>query len=291
MNLIEKIKKVTNESKGSKKAIGNFILDNQNNLNDYTVEQISLLTYTSKATVVRFAHSLGYTGWREFLRNFNIDLSYWNKVSDGVDANYPFKANDSVEKIAIQMKELHIQSIEDTVGLINYGDLKNVAKLMYDSKRIIIFAASPNDYLAKTFQRKMLSIGRHVEIAINGEMGLMAGSLTANDCSLIISYSGSKISPAVQHINLLKFSKTPVVAITSKEKSYLTERSNYVLKISSRERMYKKIENFATEVSIIYVLNLLFSLYFQIDYDANRQYRLTSSSLLEHGRENENIEQ
>lgn len=291
MNLIARIKNITEGTHDSKKTIGKFILDNQNKISSYTVEQIADQTFTSKATVVRFAHFLGFNGWREFLSQFNNEVLYLNRSTSEVDVNYPFKADDSVDEIVSHMKDLHLQSIEDTVGMLDFNVLKEVVKLLYGSQKIVIFAASPNDYLAKTFQRKMLSIGKHVELAINGEMGLMAGSLGSNDCALVISYSGSKSSSAVQHINLLKFSETPIIAITSRDDNYLTQRSKYVLKISSREKMYTKIENFATEVSIVYLLNLLFSLYFQIDYDKNKQYRLTSSSMLENNRVNNIFEE
>jgi len=290
MQLIPRIKKMILSADGSKKVIGNFVLDNQRILNKYTVEQISEATYTSKATVVRFAHYFGFDGWRGFIQQFMKEINYINQNADNVDVNYPFKDNDSIDEIINQMKNLHIQSINDSAELLDTEVLKKATKILNTSKQIVIFAASPNNYLARTFQRKMLSIGRHIEIVSNGEMGLMAGSMSNNDCAIVISYSGSINSAAVEHIRLLELSKTPIIAITSNSDSYLSKHSKTVLKISSHERMYTKIENFATEVSIIYLLNLLFSLYFQIDYDENKQYRLNSSSILENERNNDELE-
>src|SRR5699024_11022840 len=156
------------------------------------------------ASVVRFAHALGFEGWREFISQFMEEAHYLEHSSDDVDANYPFQADDSLDEIVKQMKDLHVQSINDTVNLLKEAELKQAIQFFKTSQRIVIFAASPNNYLAKTFQRKMLSIGRQIEIVSNGEMGLMAGALSKNDCALIISYSGSSNSPAVQHLRLLE---------------------------------------------------------------------------------------
>jgi len=290
MQLIPSIKKMIVNTSGSRKIIGIFVIDHQRILNSYTVEQIAEATNTSKATVVRFAHYFGFDGWRDFINQFMKEINYINQNSQNVDVNYPFKADDSVDEIINQMSDLHIQSINDSAALLNTEVLKEATKTLKRANRIVVFAASPNNYMAKTFQRKMLSIGRHIEIVSNGEMGLMAGSLSKNDCAIIISYSGSINSSAVEHAKLLELSQTPIIAITSNSDSYLSKHSELVLKISSHERMYTKIENFATEVSIIYLLNLIFSLYFQIDYNKNKQYRLNSSSILENNRENNELE-
>ena len=49
---------------------------------------------------------------------------------------------------------------------------------------------------------------------------------------------------------------------------------NCVLTMSSRERLYTKISNFATEESIIYILNVLFSCYFAEDYENNKVFKI-----------------
>lgn len=290
MQIIREIEKIIQSSNNSREIIGKFVLDNQRELSKYTVEQIAKKTFTSKATVVRFAHFLGFSSWREFMSSFTEEVHHLELVANDVDANYPFKADDSTDDIVTQMKDLHIQSVNDTVSLLEPESLEQAIKLLKKSVRIEVFAANPNNYLAKGFQRKMLSIGKHIDIVSNGEMGLMAGSLGSNDCAIIISYSGSIHSSAVEHARLLQLANVPIIAITSNSDSYLSNCADIVLNISSRERMYTKIENFASEISIIYILNLLFSMYFRTDYDVYKKYRMNSSSILESNRNNEYLD-
>jgi len=284
------IEKMISNSNNSRKIIGQFVLNNRKNIAALTVDEIAMETFTSKATVVRFAHALGFEGWREFINKYSDEILYEDNISQNIDVNYPFNPSDSTLNIIDQIQSLHIESVKDTVRFLDVKDLEKIVRLLKESNKIVIFASNPNNFIAKNFQRKMLSIGRHIEIAEDGEMGLMAGSLSKSDCAIVISYSGSIKSSSVNHINLFSISKTPIVAITSNSDSYLSKRANYIINMTSHERIYTKIENFSTEISIIYILNLLFSLYFQIDYEKNKQYRLNSGRLLEKERINDNLE-
>lgn len=54
--------------------------------------------------------------------------------------------------------------------------------------------------------------------------------------------------------------------------------------MSSRERLYTKIANFATEESLSYIFNVLFSCYFKENYQKNSRYKIQNSKLLEQER-------
>ena len=76
----------------------------------------------------------------------------------------------------------------------------------------------------------------------------------------------------------------PVIGITSGGDNYIRKSLNCVLTMSSRERLYTKISNFATEESIIYILNVLFSCYFAEDYENNKVFKIKNSKMLEYDR-------
>lgn len=123
-----------------------------------------------------------------------------------------------------------------------------------------MFGLNPNLTLAELFQRKMLSIGRQVELPSMGDSGLLAHSLTAEDCAVIISYSGNSIHHGpLSVLSALEERRVPVIALTSVGDNLLRQRADYTLSISSYERLYSKISTFATENSILYILNVLFS--------------------------------
>lgn len=54
--------------------------------------------------------------------------------------------------------------------------------------------------------------------------------------------------------------------------------------MSSKERLYTKISNFATEESIQYILNILFSCFYARNYRKNNSFKLRTSHILENQR-------
>ena len=68
----------------------------------------------------------------------------------------------------------------------------------------------------------------------------------------------------------------------------LRQHATCTLSMSSRERLYTKISNFATEESINFILNMLYACYFVRDYDRNLEFKTKASRVLEFQRFSQN---
>ena len=180
MSLIHKVEEITMEyGGGARHSIGTFILEKKSALTRYSLQEIADATYTSKAAVVRFAKALGFSGWKEFLKAFWEEQSYQEQHYTDIDANYPFDADSSRQDIINQLCSLQVESLLDTADLLDGAPLAECAELLLRSRRIAMFGLNPNLTLAELFQRKMLSIGRQVELPSMGDSGLLAHSMTA----------------------------------------------------------------------------------------------------------------
>lgn len=178
-----------------------------------------------------------------------------------------------------------MESILDTADLLDSAPLEEAVDLLKHSQRIGLFGISPNSLLGELFARKMLSIGRVIDIPVQGTFGLLASSLQKNDCAIVISYSGNSGTKETGAIlPILQATGVPIVAITSAGENLLRSAARYTFSISSRERLYSKISTFATENSILYILNVLFSYYFAQNYEENLDRKLNTSRLLEQER-------
>ena len=78
--------------------------------------------------------------------------------------------------------------------------------------------------------------------------------------------------------------KVPIVAMTSDGDNLLRQKAKYTLTISSRERLYDKISTFSTETSILFIFNIIFSCYFQREYEANLKQKIQKGEKLEEPR-------
>ncbi|WP_270450564.1 MurR/RpiR family transcriptional regulator [Amedibacterium intestinale] len=283
--MLQKIEELMMEYHDARYAVGEFVLHEQSNLHKYTINQIAEYSYTSKATVVRFAKTLGFDGWKEFMKAFISEMKYLEQHKADADVNYPFDAKSSVNEIIDSIKKVQIESIQDSVDLLDVEMLEKAVHYLIKAKHIIIFGLSPNIFIGELFRRKMITIKKQVDIAKLGEMGIISNTLTEDDCAIMISYSGNnEHAEPMCYIPTLLENKVSVIGITSGGDNYMRKELDCVLTMSSKERLYTKISNFATEESLQYIFNVLFSCYFAKHYQDNNLYKLQNSKILESSR-------
>jgi len=286
--LSDQVERVVATSRGTQREIGQFVLDHASKLTDFTVKAVAVKTYTSEASVVRFAQRLGFKKWREFAQNYVQSLIYQQQNSS-VNANLPFTKQSSLPNVIDSVMALKVDSLKLTSQLLNPEVVLTSAQCLDQAQRVVIFSEVPNYYLAESFKRKLLSVGKHIEVAHSGEYGLQALSLTADDCVIMISYSGSEFIEPVVQVKQLKAQHVKVIAITSEADNFLSRHADYQLAISTNEHLYTKITNYATETAINYIFDVLFSVVFQQHFDDNLRYRMASSDQLEKARVNKNM--
>ena len=226
-------------------AVGEFVLHEQSNLHKYTINQIAEYSYTSKATVVRFAKTLGFDGWKEFMKAFISEMKYLEQHKADADVNYPFDAKSSVNEIIDSIKKVQIESIQDSADLLDVEMLEKAVHYLIKAKHIIIFGLSPNIFIGELFRRKMITIKKQVDIAKLGEMGIISNTLTEDDCAIMISYSGNnEHAEPMCYIPTLLENKVSVIGITSGGDNYMRKEFRLCLNrcFIKRKTLYKNIK-------------------------------------------------
>ena len=285
MFLFQRIEEIAMQYQDSRREVAEFILKERSRLGELSMQEIAEKTFTSKPTLVRFAKTLGFAGWREFMKEYAEEERYQVSHYTDIDPNLPFDQNDSTRDIVRKVGDLQVESILDTADLLDASPLDLAVDRIVDADRIVFFGMSPNNYLADIFRRKMQSIGRFVTVAKLSECGMTARSLTPRDCAVLISYSGNNEDRVpMKYVKALKERGVPLIAVTSGGDNYLRSQIDCVLTMSSREKLYSKIAGFSTEISILCILNVLFSCCFARDYKKNLEYKIRNSLELESAR-------
>ena len=285
MKLIQKIEDYTILYKDSRSQIAEFLIQNKDEINQYSMNDISKQTFSSKATLVRFAKSLGFSGWKELIKTLIEEIRYEEKHYSAISPNIPFDKNDSFQEIIQNISTVQIESINDTADRIDTAALEEAVGKLISANRIVVLGMSPNNLLAEIFRRKMATIGKIVEVAPLGEIGIITYSLTNKDAAIVISYSGNDVSrEPMKFIPDMNSKGVKLIGITSDGYNYMRQEIDTILTISSREGLYKKISNFSTEESILFILNVLYACFFSKEYIKNYTYKLKNSIKLEESR-------
>lgn len=285
MYLFQQIEELKLRYRDARKEVAEFVLQERSHLEKYSMKEVAALTYTSKPTLVRFAKSLGFSGWKEFMQAFIQEEHYQESHYSDIDPNLPFGGEDTTADIIRKISDLQVESILDTADLMVPEDIDLAVRRLLLAKRVVLFGMSPNTLIGQLFRRKMGTIGRMIEVPSVDESGTYAYSLGREDLALIISYSGNNESrEPMKFVRILEENQVPMVGITGGGNNYLREHMDCVLTISSRERLYSKVSNFSTEVSLLSILNVLYSCCFAKNYQHNLDYKIHNSTELEYRR-------
>ena len=272
------------EFSNSEKVIIEFIIDKKLAIKDMTTKDIANATYTSPSTLIRIAHKMGFNGWNELKEAYLKEEEYLQSHFCDIDANYPFQNNDTIMSIASKIATLKKESIDDTLSLITHDDLQKAVQIIRKASSIQLFAVSNNLYISREFKHNMNRIRKRVDIcSTQGELVYTACTCDPKSCALVISYSGE--TPILKRTVLaLKAQNIPIIAITNIGDNTIARLSDCVLKICTREKLYSKIATFSTDSAITYLLDVIYSCIFALDYDKNKERKIQTSRMIEVGR-------
>ena len=271
MLIIEKMEKVSFSS--AEKSIINFIKENPNKINNLTMRKIAQITHTNTTSTVRVAKKLGFAGWVSFKEEYLSEYKYINNIKNHeIDTNYPFNQYDNVIEIANNISKLEQFSIQDTFELLDYKELSIAQKLFKKTNTIKIFTSQANHVACHEFVRSLRKIGRDVKLIPEGEyLAYEAYATTETDCAILLSFTGHNNNIRIAQ-EIVKQNRTPTLSITSVGENPIAENSDCALYLSTSEKLYSKVGEFSSTVSLVYLLDVLYSLVFQVNYSENLEY-------------------
>lgn len=252
----------------SEAIIIDFILKEGENIKSMTVSAIAKETYTSPPLLIRIAKKLGYSGWSEFKEAYLSELDYLYNSND-VDASIPFVVSDDFMAIAHNISTLQIETIQDTMRLLNHDDLYKALRIIRDADELDIYGVSGKVLLAQQFAQQLFFIHKNAHICdLPGDAKVQAAMSDETHCAILISYSG-ETDFVLRLAKILKAKKTPMIAITCIADNDLSQLADVSLRISSREMINTKIGDFASSQSVKCILDILYGCIFSLNYKEN----------------------
>lgn len=259
----------------SEKEIARYILNHGEDVLSLSVKELAQKTYTSPATIVRLCKKLGLNGYHDFKIKYSAELQYDFHHHDRIDVNFPFQKDDTYPMITHQLAALSQEVITETMQLLDYQQLHQIIELLDQYQQIDIYGFGNSLLAAMSFQHKMMRINRQVHLKIlQGEQTFMSYNSNEQHLAMIVSYSG-ETNELIQIAQILKEKKTPLIVLTSIGDNRLSHYADYLLHIGSREKIFTKIAPFASQISMEYLFNVIYSCFFQKDYDENIRHKIS----------------
>lgn len=287
MLINEQLKNTSNLSE-TNKSIAKYILEIQHNIKDENVRHIAQKTYTSPTSVLRFCQKLGFEGFIDFKEAYLDEIKYLESHFQNVDANFPFFANDKNISIANKLSILYNETIQDTLSLLDHNTLQQAANILNKANNIYICGSGVTKNLANIFKSNMVKIGKTViSFESTGEAFYEANYRDNQSCFIIISYSG-ETSQVVRIAKKLAQRNLPTISITSYGNNTVSDYCTCNLYISTRQKLISNLGNYSINLSILFILDLLYSDCFHFHYRDNLVKKIQYSRELENNRLSDN---
>lgn len=260
----------------SQKVICDYLFQNPDQIEKLTAKSLAQATYTSPPTVTRFAQLLGFKGFDELKAFYAEEIRYKNSHFQNIDANYPFRWNDSMQKIANKVSLLYKETMDDTLALVDHDELQKAINYLEKAEVVHFFGMSSHLALGYMFQMDMTRIGRLVNVwDKNGEQLFLPSVVKENDCAIFVSYTANVEGRWIP-IKEVKDKGAKIITITSLGENEYLPYADAKLRMSTREKVYSKIKNYTTEISVKYILDLLYSCLYARTYEESNRKRIES---------------
>ncbi|MBO0488163.1 MurR/RpiR family transcriptional regulator [Vagococcus fluvialis] len=266
--------KLTNQEDMSliEQSIATFFLNEPESLQKLSARKISKKIFVAPSTITRFCKKIGYSGYNEFKEAYVSEYSYLQSHFKKINPNRPFEMKESPWRIANKISQLYTETLSDTLDIQDYELLEKAVNLLNNSKKIYIYSVGNHINLANHFKSKMNEIGKTVEVISRFDTAFYnINYASKEDVFLLISYSG-ETNDIVRLLDGIKNKEISTLGVTSFGDNTLSQFVDVVLRISTRERLINNSGNFSSDVSVMYLLDVLFASIFSKDYE-NILYR------------------
>lgn len=274
MNILKRLENLDNITH-NEEILVHFILHNTEEFITLRPKEIASITYVSTPTLYRLINKLELSGINELKLELQAALKKEENIQlDNLD--FPILPTDSQYEIMVHLKEVYLRTIQDTLDLADHNTLVQVAKLMDEATYIDVYAAGGNIFFAENFKFQMQEINVTVNVPQEEYMQkLSAANSNESHLSIVISFGGRGGSWDTI-CKTLKDNHSPILLITSTQQNPLNKYADFKIYMSSYEDHYQKISSFSTRMTLLYILDTLYSIYFRNNYEVNITNKITT---------------
>ncbi|HJF87341.1 MAG TPA: MurR/RpiR family transcriptional regulator [Companilactobacillus farciminis] len=268
--------------------IRDFFLKRKNDLVKISTHTIAKELYISASTITRFCQKLGFLGYPDFVKQYQEENEYLDSHFNNIDPNIPFLSEDTTAIVNNKIGTLYKEIINDSLALLKKSSLNTIEYLIRDCDHIYIYAAGDLILAAENFENKMIKVGKTVSVERRGDNAFFKANYSdANSLFILLSYSG-ETDNLLKIAHRLNDKQLPFVAVTTMGGNSLTELTNNVIYISTREKLINNLGNFSSVLSAMFVLDILYADFVNENQEQALNNKKQVSKLFENRRSSRN---
>lgn len=238
--------------KSAEKRVGEFILKDPDRISELTITEVAHGSEVAEATVVRFSRTFGFKGYQDMKIVLVREL-----VSPVSTIDETLREKDAPYEIFQKVFRSQIQSLEDTVSILDSEQIKKAAVKLHKAERIFLIGVGTSGPNVVDACNKFSRLGINCICHTDSHLQVMtAALLTRRDVVLAISHSGSTKDP-IETLETAKNAGATTICITNNALSPITEVSDIKLLTASRETKFRN-EALTSRIAQTTIINALY---------------------------------
>lgn len=259
----------------AEKRVADFVLSHPSEVIDMTVADLALASGASEATVIRFCKRCGSTGFHQL----KIDMAR-ETVPDAKQEITNELRKGSLAPSIQNILENKLEELRQTLLGVDMKTCETVLSLLQNARVVVLAAVGNTIPIALDGAYKFNELGITAISSIIWE-NLLATLHTLKPQDVVLALSASGESKHIlQMADCAIEHRIPVIAITNHVNSTLAQKSTYVLRSVSRERLLFRNNSFlSTRLSMMAMIEMLYFLLCNRKEDSFRYIDAHESSI------------
>ena len=248
----------------SEKNVAKGLLEDPALVVRHNIRELASRLYVSPATIVRLSKSLGFDGYRELKQAVVYELARYE--NNGKENLSDISREDHIQAIAEKVTRQNIQSLEETLDLLDLDMVEKCVELLCKCRHVLLFGMGASLCVAKDAGLKFLRVNKSCFVMDDlHSQYLLAENSTKEDFAIIFSYSG-ETGEMIKCAEQLKLNGTPLLAVTRYAESTLSGKADYLLYTSAKEALFRRGAS-SSRIAQLNIVDILYTAYVNRNYE------------------------
>ncbi|MBB3289363.1 MULTISPECIES: MurR/RpiR family transcriptional regulator [Rhizobium] len=267
MSILKKISAQLESMAPADRQIGQFIIDNPDQMLRLSSAALAAETGRSQSSVVKFSQKLGYAGYQEMkLAVSEAKAQEWQAPAGMIHGT--IEVGDGYLTILQKLLGSKMQAMQQTISVNNEADIEKALEALHDARRIHLAGVGASSLVARDFSYKLMKLGRNVLHDSDSHVQMAnASTLGPDDLLFALSYSGASIE-TLRIAELASQRQATVIAVTGLQDNPLARVADICLHTVGDEDRVRSSAITARDAQLM-LTDLLFILLVQRQPDAN----------------------
>lgn len=261
-----RLREVLDRLTPSERKVAKFILEHPQAMIGMSVAQLAERSGGSQAAVIRLCKSMGFKGYQELMLKVAGDLQ------EGVGFGYQeIQPQDSIASIVQHVSNNNIQSIRDTLKILDVAMITKAIDALYEADRIFLYGVGASNLVAQDAQHKFMRINKTSFAFTDTHLQMSsAATMTPRDAAIGISYSG-ETQNVVASLKLAKEKGAATITITKYGHTPVSALADIPLYMTSTENEIR-VGATSSRITQLNVIDILYMGMASKDYEKSVEY-------------------